>query len=245
MKASKNDDFFGETDEICGDYTVEQRKDEKITPNRIVNMLDNLYQKSTDGIMNKSVEEVAEEYLSKKGDVQSAAKAMLNMQTLKCTTFGLAAGAGGMITLPITMSVDTVGVLYTQIRMIQCVAYMGGYDIRDDRVVTFIYACLAGISVGTCLKDFGVKLGRKLTHAAIKKIPDKVITKINEKVGFKFITKFGSKGLVRLGKLVPVAGMIIGGGIDLVETKIIANRAYKMFIEDDLSICGNKEITEC
>lgn len=34
---------------------------------------------------------------------------------------------------------------------------------------------------------------------------------------------------------------VIGGGFDLVETKIIANRAYKMFIKGDFSNLDDKD----
>ena len=36
-----------------------------------------------------------------------------------------------------------------------------------------------------------------------------------------------------MGKLVPGVGAVIGGGLDLVETKTIADRAYKWFFEGD------------
>ena len=75
----------------------------------------------------------------------------------------------------------------------------------------------------------------------VKKIPGTVLTKINQKVGFRFLTKFGEKGIINIAKLVPVVGGVIGGGFDLVETKVIANRAYKMFIKGDLSALDNKD----
>lgn len=68
-----------------------------------------------------------------------------------------------------------------------------------------------------------------MANGVIKKIPGKVLTKINQKVGFRFITKFGTTGVVNLGKMIPGVGAIVGGGLDLAETKIIANRAYKWF----------------
>lgn len=77
--------------------------------------------------------------------------------------------------------------------------------------------------------------------AAIKKIPGKTLTAINQKVGFRFITKFGTKGIVNLGKVIPVVGAVVGGGIDLIDTKIIAKRAYKWFIEGDFSIDEKQE----
>lgn len=61
------------------------------------------------------------------------------------------------------------------------------------------------------------------------------MTKINQRVGFRFLTKFGSKGIINIGKAVPFVGGIIGGGLDFTETKIIADRAYKMFINGELS----------
>lgn len=94
-----------------------------------------------------------------------------------------------------------------------------------------IYACLAGVAVNGLLKQAGIKIGVKFTNGLIKKIPGKVLTKINQKVGFRFITKFGTKGIVNLGKLLPGVGAIVGGGLDLVETKIIAERAYKWFFK--------------
>ena len=36
--------------------------------------------------------------------------------------------------------------------------------------------------------------------------------------------------------MIPVVGAVINGGLDLAETKIIANRAYKMFILNDYSV---------
>ena len=116
---------------------------------------------------------------------------------------------------------------------------MGGYDTDSDQVQTLVYACLAGISVDQLLKSIGVQLGTKLTMTMVKKIPGTVLTKINQKVGFRLLTKFGSKGLVNIGKAVPVVGGVISGGLDFAETKVIADRAYKMFIKGDLRAMSN------
>ena len=65
----------------------------------------------------------------------------------------------------------------------------------------------------------------------IEKISGATLTRINQAVGFRLITKFGQTGIINLGKMVPLAGGVIGGGFDLVTTKIIAQNALKMFIE--------------
>ena len=42
-------------------------------------------------------------------------------------------------------------------------------------------------------------------------------------------------------KLLPGVGAVVGGGLDLVETKVIADRTYKWFLKGDFSVKGEKE----
>lgn len=204
-----------------------------VTPDDILKVLDKLYDKCKDGLgkVSPPVNVMADNYLKKNKKIEDAAKSMLNYQVAKCTTSGFITGFGGAITLPITIPANVSSVLYVQMRMIACTAYMAGMDLDSDQVQTFVYACLAGVSVNEVVKKFGVKLGVKVAEKGVKKIPGKVLTKINQKVGFRFITKFGEKGLINLGKAIPVVGAVINGGLDFAETKIIAKRAYKMFIK--------------
>ena len=210
-----------------------------ITQENIMELLDKLYATSIAGIdkVSPPINELADDYLSKNKEVENAAKSFVNFQIAKCTTSGFVNGLGGLITLPITIPANICSVLYIQMRMIACLAYMGGYDTNSDQVQTLVYACLAGISVDAIVKNVAIQFGNKFTTAMVKKIPGTVLTKINQKVGFRFLTKFGKTGLINIGKAVPIAGAVVGGVFDFVETKIIANRAYKMFIEGDFSVC--------
>lgn len=208
-----------------------------ISQEDIMALLATCYEKCLNGVphVSPSVEELAKDYLSKYSTKQQACKAMLNNQIIKCTTSGFITGFGGIITLPVTLPANIGSVLYVQMRMIACTAYMAGFELNSDQTQTFVYACLAGVSVNKLVKQAGIKFGVKFANGLIKKIPGKVLTKINQKVGFRFITKFGSKGIINLGKLVPGVGAVIGGGLDLVETKAISARAYKWFFEGDFS----------
>lgn len=209
---------------------------EKIKSNEVIKILDKLYEQTKDGIAKVSppVSELADDYLEKNSSVETAARKFIGFQLAKCTTSGFITGLGGLITLPVTIPVNVSSVMYIQMRMIACLAYMGGFDTNSDQVQTLVYACLAGISVDQILKQTGIKFGNKLAISLVKKIPGEVLTKINQKVGFRFVTKFGTKGLVNIGKAVPILGGIIGGGFDFAETKVIADRAYKMFIKAEI-----------
>ena len=206
-----------------------------MTEEDIMKLLDSCYEKCLNGIpkVSPSVEELANDYLKKHRTTEEACRAMLKNQIAKCTTSGVVTGFGGFITMPVAIPANVGSVIYVQMRMIACVAYMADYELDSDQTQTFIYSCLAGVAVNGLLKQAGIKIGVKFTNGLIKKIPGKVLTKINQKVGFRFITKFGTKGIVNLGKLLPGVGAIVGGGLDLVETKIIAERAYKWFFKGD------------
>lgn len=209
---------------------------EKMQQKEIMQLLDKLYDQAKSGVAKVSppIDELAENYLQKDAKVERAAKKFIAFQLAKCTTSGFLTGLGGLITLPVAIPANVSSVMYVQMRMIACLAYMGGFDTNSDQVQTLVYACLAGISVDQILKQTGIKFGNKLAISMVKKIPGEVLTKINQKVGFRFITKFGTKGVVNLGKALPLVGGIIGGGFDFTETKVIADRAYKMFIDGEV-----------
>lgn len=214
----------------------------QITQEDIMKLLDKLYDNSIQGLPKVSppVNQLADDYLSKSKDTESAAKSFINYQIAKCTTSGFITGLGGLITLPIAIPANISSVLYVQMRMIACLAYMGGYDTNSDQVQTLVYACLAGISLDQVVKQVGIKVGVKFANAMVKKIPGQVLTKINQKVGFRLLTKFGTKGVINIGKAIPLVGGVISGGFDFAETKVIADRAYKMFILNDFSVPEKK-----
>lgn len=221
-----------------------KEKKRVISQEDVMKILDSCYEKCLNGIpkVSPSVEEMANDYLKKYKTKEEACKAMIRNQIAKCTTSGFITGFGGFITMPVTLPANITSVIYVQMRMIACTSYMAGFDLDSDQTQTLVYACLAGVAVNNVMKQASIKFGVKFANGLIKKIPGKVLTKINQKVGFRFITKFGTKGVVNLGKLIPGVGAVIGGGLDLVETKIIAKRSYKWFFEHDFSV--NKKDNE-
>lgn len=209
----------------------------------VMKLLDTCYEKCLNGVpmVSPSVEEMARDYLQKHFTKEEACRVMMRNQIAKCTTSGFVTGFGGVITMPVTLPANVGSVLYVQMRMIACAAYMAGFELKSDQTQTFVYACLAGVAVNELIKQAGIKFGIKFANGLIKKIPGKVLVKINQKVGFRFITKFGTKGVINLGKMLPGVGAVVGGGIDLVETKTIAVRAYKWFMEGDFANESSKE----
>ena len=207
-----------------------------ITEEQMLEILNSLYIKSVNGIPKVSlpIDDLVNDYIKKNPSVEEAAKSLINNSTVKCGTSGFLTGFGGFATMIATLPANITSVMYVQLRMCCAIAKMAGYDIHSDQVQTLIYACLTGSAMSDILKQAGIKFGQKFGVAMVKKIPGKTITAINQKVGFRFVTKFGEKGIVNLGKVVPVLGAFIGGGIDVASTRIIGYNAYKIFMQGEL-----------
>ncbi|WP_165060507.1 MULTISPECIES: EcsC family protein [unclassified Adlercreutzia] len=210
-------------------------EEEKLTELKAGQILNTVYQKALDGIpkVSRSVDELADDYLSKHVSPETAAKALVKNQVTKCGTSGFITGLGGLITIPVAIPANISSVMYVQLRMIAAIAKIGGYDIYSDQIQTMIYMCLTGAAITDVVKEAGIKVGEKTLEAAIKKIPGEALVKINQKIGFRFITKFGEKGIINLGKLVPLVGGVIGGGMDVATTIVIGRNAIKMFIDNE------------
>lgn len=215
---------------------------EKFLEADMKNFLDACYGKCLNGFWkDKPVEEMARDYLMRYPSVESACDAMIKDKEVMCATDGFITSFGGFSSMLVTLPANVTSVLYMQMRMIACVAYMGGYNLNSDQTQTFVYACLAGISLSKVISKVSVNIGTRVTKNLISKIPGKTLTAINKKVGFRLLTKFGTKGVINFGRLIPIVGGFVGSGIDLVTTKIIANRAKKWFLESDFSYSAEQD----
>lgn len=197
----------------------------------ILNALDWAYDKAVNGVRGlDSAQDMADDYLKGEGALIDKVNSLVRWQNTKAGTSGFITGLGGLLTLPLTLPANITSVLYVQIRMVAAIAIMGGYDVKDDRVRSIVYSCIAASSAAEVAKNFGIKLGNKLAMQGIKKISGETLKKINQAVGVRLLTKFGQKGFVNLGKTIPFVGGIVGATFDVVATNTVGNVARNTFI---------------
>lgn len=201
---------------------------------KMIATLDFLYKKALNGRnRNDTVQKMVEEVLKRyPNNPQKACKEFIKDQAIKCGATGFVTGLGGLLTIPLAVTADIGVTWYIQLRMIMAIAAIYGFDIHSDKVKTFVYICLVGQAPTNVLKDAGVKIGTKLTKNAIQKISGHSLKKINQMIGFRFITKAGEKGVINMSKTIPFVGGIIGGVFDFISTKVIAERAIRIFGEE-------------
>ncbi len=139
---------------------AKEEKKQIISQEDVMNILNSCYEKCLNGIpkTSPSVEDFANEYLNKYKTPEIACDMMLKNQITKCTTSGFITGFGGFIAMPVTIPANLSSVLYVQMRMIACAAYMAGYELSSDETQTFVYACLAGVAVNGVVKKVATQL---------------------------------------------------------------------------------------
>lgn len=195
-------------------------------------VLDWAYEKTLNGVPGlDTVDELAQKFMQQEGTLTQRADSLIRWQNAKAGTSGFITGIGGLMTLPVAIPANLASVLFIQIRMIAAIAHMGGYNLRDDKVKTLVYICLAGNFAKDLIQETGIMIGTKLTAKVIESVSERSLIAINQKVGFNLLSKYGGKGAINIGKAVPLIGGIIGGTVDVVTTNIIGNTARKIFIE--------------
>ncbi len=192
--------------------------------------LDWAYQRAMLGLPGTgSSGELARDYCRNGESFDKAADSLIRWQVGKASLSGFVSSFGGLLLVPLTLPSGLAVTLYVQLRMIAAIAQLGGYDPRSDQVRTLCFACLMGSGAGDLVKDFGVQLGAKVAETMVEQIPSKVLLDINKKVGFKLLTKLGPKGLIKLGRVIPVVGGLVGAAFDAAATLTIGKVAKSAF----------------
>ena len=206
--------------------------DKKKSSASIFRALDRLYDFSLIGFPGfETATDLSQSYLERPGTLRQRVNSLIRWQNVKSGSSGFVTGLGGFMTLPVAIPANLASVLFIQIRMILAIAHMSGHDLRDDRVKSLVYACLAGNVAKDILQEAGISLGTKLTANMIARISEQTLLSINKKVGFQLLAKTSSRGTINLGKAVPLMGGVIGGTFDVAMNNIIGNVARDVFLE--------------
>ena len=202
----------------------------KLTMSTVERMLTWAYKQalSSHGPIDGAIE-LAESYQGRHSSPRRDANALIRWQTAKAAGLGFITGVPGLPAMPVTLPANLTSVLFIQIRMIAAIAYLGGYDLNDDRVKTLCFACLCGNGARTILREAGIEVSQKMAVSALRRLPGRTFIEINKRVGFRLLTKFGEKGVINAGRAIPVLGGLVGGGVDAAWTKTIGNRARDIF----------------
>lgn len=173
------------------------------------------------------VREVADEALRKAGgDREKAIAALARRITITGGIGGFVTGIGGFVTMPVALPVNVAEFYLQAVRLVGAVAVLRGYDVDDPRVRSMILLVLVGADADEVLKRAGMStISSRATAYALGGLPPAALMMINKAVGFRLMRGVSEKTLAGFGRGIPLAGGLIGGGLDGYMMKKIADHA--------------------
>ena len=175
--------------------------------------------------------ELAAKYVANARYVDDDARvlALIRSHTLMNFGTGFVTGLGGLITLPVAIPAALTASWAIHTRLSGAIAALHGHDVDDDRVQSFVLMTLLGDSGKSVLRKAGITVANRVALRGVEAIPVRLLTEINKRVGMRLIAKAGERGVVNLTKAVPVAGGVVGGGIDARYCNAVGRRAHAVF----------------
>lgn len=201
-----------------------------LTEARVKGIFDWVYERALSGLGTMdSADQLARVHLAKKGSLEEKVDGLIRSQAILSGTTGFLTGLGGWVALPVTLPASLTSGLLVQTRLILAIARMAGHDPREPQVRVLVMACLCGNAAKGVLKNFGVKLGTQLTRSVVQGLTSKLIWGVEKAIGKRLAVSWAQTGAKNLVKLAPLAGGLIGAGIDGLATRSVGRIAKHLF----------------
>jgi hypothetical protein len=178
----------------------------------------------------KSARELADAARRDTRTTEGAVKKIIRSHVFKGGVGGFVTGVGGFVTMPVALPANVVEFYVGATRMVASIATLRGYDVDDPQVRTAVLLTLVGSEADEVLKKAGLTgASGKMVGLVGQQLPPAALLIVNKAIGFRLLRGFGEKAFARLGRGVPLAGGVIGGGIDVWMMKRIADHAMAEF----------------
>ncbi|WP_131104155.1 EcsC family protein [Ornithinimicrobium sufpigmenti] len=192
-----------------------------------------------------SVDEVVAKLRRKHGEdgkgVEAAIKEVVSDHVKKAGVGGFLTGAGGVVTMPVSLPANVLEFYVLATRMVASIATLRGYDVTTKGARSAVLLSLVGADADDLLRKAGLGTvsgmtgSGRLAAMASNRMPRAAAMMINKAVGFRLLTQVGGRALTRFVRYVPVAGGIVGAGLDGLLMKRIADHARSEFTTEALT----------
>ena len=163
-------------------------------------------------------------------DTEAAIEDLVAAHTKLAAANGFVTGLGGFVTLPVALPVNVAGFYAVATRMVAGIAHLRGYDLDRAEVRSAVLLTLVGADATSVLARAGLDTTGRIAGVALQRLPGPALMMLNKGIGFRLLSQLGRSGLGRLGRGVPLAGGVIGAGLDSWLLRKIANAARDEFV---------------
>lgn len=172
-------------------------------------------------------------------DVEKAIDDIVGDHIKKAAVGGFVTGVGGIFTMPVALPANVLEFYTLATRMVAGIAELRGYDVTTKAARAAVVLSLVGADADELMRKAGVTTAAglsgsgRLATLAMSRLPKAAAMMVNKAVGFRLLTAVGGKALGRIIRFVPVAGGVIGAGLDGYLMKRIADHARAEFAPQD------------
>ncbi len=178
----------------------------------------------------KSAQELADLALRDTRTPEGAVKKIVRSHVVKGGVGGFVTGIGGFVTMPVALPANVVEFYVGATRMVAAIATLRGHDVDDPQVRSAVLLALVGSEADEVLSRVGLTGGSgKVVGLVGQQLPPAALLMLNKAIGFRLLRGVGEKAFARLGRAIPLAGGVVGGGIDVWMMKRIADHALSEF----------------
>lgn len=197
-------------------------------------------------ISNRPINGVSKEIIDR------IANACINSHTTKVTTISAVAGIPGGFAMAGTIPADMAQYYWHVFVLAQKLAYLYGFpDLRDENgnltdTASDMLTLFVGVMMGASAANQAIKgLAKEFAKQVVKRLPQKALTKtmyypiikqIAKWIGVKLTKDTFAKGL---GKVIPILGGVISGGLTLATFRPSAKRLQHKLQEEMFVINEN------
>ncbi|GAA1180530.1 EcsC family protein [Ornithinimicrobium humiphilum] len=175
------------------------------------------------------------------GDVEKAVAEVVRDHLKLGGAGGFVTGLGGLFTMPVALPANVLGFYTLATRMVAAIAELRGYDVRSPGGRAAVLLTLVGGDADDLLRKAGLSAvtgmtgSGRLARLAMSRMPQAAGMMVNKAIGFRLLTNVGARALGRVVRFVPIAGGIVGAGLDGLLMKRIADLARKEFTRQALA----------
>ncbi|WP_020577665.1 EcsC family protein [Actinopolymorpha alba] len=172
--------------------------------------------------------QAANRALAATGDNEQAIDRIVTNHLRLAAAGGFLTGLGGFVTLPVALPANVVGFYLVATHMVAAIAEVRGHDVDEDAVRSAVLLTLTGSDASTVLERAGIGVNGVAAYA-LRSVSPAALMVVNKGVAFRLFLQLGRKGMARFGRVVPVAGGLVGATFDALLLRRIAHQARQHF----------------
>jgi hypothetical protein len=175
------------------------------------------------------------------GDADRLVEQAIQAAMWRTAGTGALAGLGGVLTLPAGGG-DLLYFLYAEIELAAAIFTLFGVELEAEQHRPILMAAAMGLGVNELLRLLGSRLGEQAAKKLLVNLSREAAQRLQRLLGEKLSLALAKRSWLGLGRLLPVGGAVVGGGLNALlmrgagEAMRHTARHYRSFLDETMEV---------